>query len=311
MQATANGLIPSEDLESQIAPLLTEFEAQGLTWQVQSLSPLLDSANIRPQHWGEIAERIVNANKFNAVLIIHGTDSMAYTASAITFLLHQRITFPVVLTGAQYPISVEGSDAPANFVEAVEHCTKLADGVHLSFAGQCINGARSAKVDASALAAFGAPKKSSMVVRRTAIGFDFTQDVRDWGDLNICVIRVTPTLGVKHATAIVNSKPDAIILEVYGVGTLPDQDQTLLGAFDKAVKSGTIIVAVTQCAAGALDLDVYAAGQPLRQLQVINGGDMTTEAALAKVTVLLHLGYPEAMIRTLLSRNICGEMTDV
>lgn len=311
MQASAKGFIPSENLVSQLVALLPEFEAQGLTWQVQLLSPLLDSANIQPKHWGEIADKIANAQGVDAVLVIHGTDSMAYTASALSFLLHQRIEFPVVLTGSQYPIGIQDSDAVSNFVEAVDQCMSLVEGVHVSFAGQCISGARSAKIDANALTAFGAPKQATMAVKSTAIGFDFTQDKRDWNDLNVGVIRVSPSLQSKQITAIAETKPDAIILEVYGVGTLPDQDETLLKAFENAVNQGTIIIAVTQCADGELDFDVYATGQILQQLKVINGYDLTTEAALTKVMVLLHLGYSEAMIRTLMSRNICGEMTDV
>ncbi len=310
MQPTANGLVPHGELAQCIAPLLAPFEARGLKWQVQSLSPLLDSANMQPEHWNQLAESVIKHVQSNAVILIHGTDSMAYTASALSFLLHQRIDKPVILTGSQYPLGYEGGDAQSNFVEAVEHSTALSNGIFVSFAGQLILGARSVKVDANGLAAFAAPKQQTMQVNSTAIGFDFTQPRRPFEDINVWVLKITPALSLKQITTILDNKPDAIILEVYGVGTLADQNIELIKSLKNASTEGTLLLAVTQCHAGGVDLDVYAISQALHDIEVIDGKDMTTEAALTKIMVLLHLGYPKSMIRTLMPRNICGELTD-
>ncbi|MFT5259874.1 MAG: L-asparaginase [Saprospiraceae bacterium] len=311
MQQTERGLAPSGNLTERIAPILQPYEDQDISWQVQSLSPLLDSANMQGKYWVQMADLIVAAPDADAVLLIHGTDSMAYTASALTYLLHQRFALPLIITGSQFPLGTENGDAEGNLKNAIEHCIETETGVFVSFAGELIPGARSSKINANALVAFGAPKHETMQAQTTAIGFDFTQDKRSFIDLNIGVIRITPALNVKQVDALLSSPLDALILEGYGVGTLPEQNVELVAALESANKAGTIIMAITQCHGGHVDLGLYATSQAMLKINAINGGDMTVEAALTKLMVLHYLGYPKNMIRTLAERNICGEMNHV
>jgi L-asparaginase len=145
MQQTERGLAPSGNLTERIAPILQPYEDQDISWQVQSLSPLLDSANMQGKYWVQMADLIVAAPDADAVLLIHGTDSMAYTASALTYLLHQRFALPLIITGSQFPLGTENGDAEGNLKNAIEHCIETETGVFVSFAGELIPGARSSK----------------------------------------------------------------------------------------------------------------------------------------------------------------------
>ncbi len=313
MQAGAQGLevASSQALITKLQPLMKPFEANDLNWQLQSLDPLLDSANMQMEHWSQLCKLVLDAEGHDCTLIIHGTDSMAYSAAALTFLLHQRYDKTVVLTGSQYPLGFADSDAESNFSEAVQHCLDAPQGVHLSFAGALLHGARAVKADANGLQAFAAPKATTMQTQPSSIGFDFELRKRPFANLNIVVLTVTPALTLIQLQAVLASRPDALILRVYGVGTLPDQNPAILMALSEAHKAGTVLLGVTQCAAGQMDFSQYQAGHTLLEAGVINGRDLTLEAALAKLAVLLHLGYPHEMIRTLVARNLCGEMNNV
>jgi L-asparaginase len=308
MRATAAGYAPVPGyLPDAIAarPELHEPEVPELV--IHEHDTLLDSAAARPQDWLRIAADIAQrADEFDGFVVLHGTDTMAYTASALAFLL-RGLGKPVVITGAQIPIGVLRSDGRQNLLTAVLVAAR--DDVRevcLVFGSRILRGCRAVKESASGFEAFASPNEPPLGRAGVAIEIDAARlrapeatPVRLPAALDVPVglLRVYPGM---PAPALPESA-GGLVIEAYGAGTTPE--------LDLAVSRDVVVVAVSQCLDGRVDLGAYASGAPLVAAGAVGGLDMTTEAAYAKLVVLLAEGHPADEVRALMARDLCGELT--
>jgi L-asparaginase len=308
MRATAAGYAPVPGhLSGAIAdrPELHEPEVPELV--IHEHDPLLDSAAARPADWLRIAADLAaRADEFDGFVVLHGTDTMAYTASALAFLL-RGLGKPVVITGAQIPIGVLRSDGRQNLLTAVLVAAR--DDVRevcLVFGSRILRGCRAVKESASGFEAFASPNEPPLGRAGVAIELDATRlrapeptrvRLPDALDVPVGLLRVYP--GMPAAT--VPAAAGGLVIEAYGAGTMP--------ALELSLAPDVIVVAVSQCLDGRVDLGAYAAAAPLVAAGAVGGLDMTTEAAYAKLVVLLAEGRPPAEVRELMARDLCGELT--
>ena len=306
MLQTPQGLAPGGGFEARMRAGLGH-EAPG--WRFHELLPLLDSANISQANWLAMRDAIVKAvthDGHDAVLLLHGTDTLAYSAAALSFLL-LGLPVPVVLTGAMLPAGVEGSDAWANLGGAMQALqVGIAPGVHLYFNGQLMHGARVSKLRSDAFDAFAVLPRQRHGERAGALPSRLNyQQPRQ--PLNLAVLPFFPGIAACHVQALLDSGARALLLECYGSGTGPADDAELLAVLRAAHARGVVLVAISQCPHGHVEFGLYAAGSQLRASGVVCAGGMTREAALGKLFALLGAGLGQPEVERWFSLDLCGE----
>lgn len=322
MQKTHAGYAPAQGyLEEQMARL-PEFANPALpAYQIYEFDPLLDSSNMTPGDWLKIAQAIAaHYEAYDGFVVIHGTDTMAYSASALAFLL-EGLRKPVILTGSQIPLCEVRSDALENLITALLIAGRYPiPEVCLYFGGKLLRGCRASKINASGLSAFDSLNYPPLGIAGIDLVFNWNAvepppppetplNVPDLAYAEIGVLKIYPGISAGVVKNFLQPPLQGAVLEAYGVGTAPDRDAALLGAFHEAAERGVVMVGVTQCRQGAVDLGSYATGASLAQAGVTGGLDMTTEAALAKLFYLFGLGYPPDQVRQMLAANLRGEFT--
>lgn len=277
----------------------------------------LDSSNIRPQEWQEMARVIFEKRKFyDGMVVAHGTDTMAYTVSALSFML-PNIDIPVVFTGSQLPMWELLSDAQDNMRTAFSMAAAGKAGIFLAFDRKVMLGCRSVKVRASAFSAFEsintmyAAQVSSLglVINDAAIPVPTGEPaLRSEISDKVFLLKLTPGLSPDIFDALCSMGYRGIVLEAFGLGGINVMHQGLSG-IRKAVQRGVSVVVTTQCLYDSADLQVYQVGRKLMEMGVIQGKDMTTEAAMCKLMWCIGQGYDPDMIARVFSKNLCGEVT--
>ncbi|MBH3363486.1 asparaginase [Pseudomonas sp. URMO17WK12:I11] len=310
MLETPEGLAPSGGFESRMRDHFAMMaDAPEVTWTLQELDPLLDSANMQQHNWLAMRDAIVDAVRVrghDAVLVLHGTDTLAYSAAALSFLL-LGLPVPIVLTGSMLPAGAPGSDAWDNLCGALRQFDHpLEAGVQLYFAGKLLHGCRASKLRSEAFDAFAAlprHRQSEHVAPLPAhLGY---QQPRE--RVNLAVVPVFPGLQAGHLEALLGSGVQGLLLECYGSGTGPSDDQALLDTLRAARQRGVMLVAISQCPEGDVVFDTYAAGSRLRAAGLVSGGGMTREAALGKMFALLGAGLDVKEAEHWFALDLCGE----
>ena len=254
----------------------------------------LDSSDIGPEEWSVLVDEIAAARAgHDGVVVIHGTDTMAYSASALSFAL-SGLDRPVVLTGSQRPLGEIRSDARRNLVDAVDLATRDIPEVGVCFDGSLLRGSRATKGDAWSYTAFASPNCAPLArlgldveiaphVRRPTV--PFAVDARF--DARVAVCYVTPGMEPRllERLAAVDAEDGArgVVLAAFGVGNVPSRARSLATAVRRLVDGGVTVAVVTQAHAGAVDLSLYANGVVLGDAGALSGGDMGIEAAVAKL----------------------------
>lgn len=289
-----------------------------------SFDKVVDSSDIQPKHWIEIAELVYkNYALFDGFVVLHGTDTMAYTASGVSFLL-ENLGKPVIFTGAQLPIGVLRTDARENLITSVELASHSTDGkptvpeVCVYFKNQLYRGNRSHKINSELFQAFNSVNYPVLAEAGVNLNF-YTDAIAEQAilplkqhkklDTNIAILKIFPGLSqevVKAVTGIKGLK--ALILETYGSGNAPTE-QWFVKAIKQAVANGVIVLNVTQCYGGAVEQGKYETSRQLDEVGVIGGADMTTEAAVAKLMFLLGNYKDKAEIVEKLQYDLRGELT--
>jgi len=277
----------------------------------------LDSGDMQPPDWVDLASAVHHAlatEAFDGVVIVHGTDTMAYGASALALMLGP-LTRPVVFTGAQRPLVEVRTDARQNLVDAVFTATLPVPEVCIAFASRVLRGARSMKRDSWALAAFDSPSCRPLV--ELGIDAEIASHVRLPAaalapfdprlEPRVLAVRVFPGLDPALLLGAVRVGVKGLVLEAYGTGNLPKLGGSLIPAIEEAHARGVPVLVVSQCPRGVVEMGRYPGGAAAAAAGAISGGDMTVEAALAKM--MIGLGRYRSMdeLRAWIERDIVGE----
>lgn len=308
MQASANGLAPASGFEARMREQFADVNVP--TWRFREMSPLIDSANMTPTYWQHLRCAVVEAvdDGCDAVLILHGTDTLAYSAAAMAFQL-LGLPAPVVFTGSMLPAGVPDSDAWENVRGALLALgAGLAPGVHLYFHGALMAPTRCAKIRSFGRHPFAALQRQGGAAKVDAIA-DTLGYRQPKALANVGVLPLVPGLSAALLDSLIDSGIQALILECYGSGTGPSDNPAFLASLQRAQNQGVVVVAITQCHEGGVELDVYEAGSRLRGVGVLSGGGMTREAAFGKLNALLGAGLPTAEVRRLVELDLCGELS--
>ena len=277
----------------------------------------LDSSNIRPEEWQHIARSVFEMRMdFDGIVISHGTDTMAYTASAVTFMLPD-IDIPVVFTGSQLPLADMLSDGPDNLRTAFAMAASEKPGVFLAFDRKVMLGCRAVKVRATDFSAFESVN-ARYAAQITGLGLRVNDQVipkvkgparlMDQISSDVFLLKLTPGLSPKIFDALVGMGYKGVVVEAFGLGGVNVLNEGLNG-IRAAMDAGMSVVITTQCLYDSSDLKVYQVGNKLLELGVIQGRDMTTEAAMTKLMWAIGQGMSQKEIRKLFAIDLAGEIT--
>lgn len=322
MKATLRGYLPQAGfLEEQMRRMPELKHAEMPEYELHEFDPLLDSANMRPSNWLTIAQYIESRYaEYSGFVVIHGTDTMAYTSSALSFLL-TGLDKPVVLTGSQIPLCEFRNDARENLITSllVAANSELPE-VTICFGGFLLRGCRARKVTANGFDAFQSPNIAPLGTIGTRININkalirpqsaepFRLAFSTDSSPQVAAIRLFPGIDREILTNLFRPPLKGIVIEAFGVGNAPSNDEQFLRVIQAAVERDVIIVVCTQCHHGRVDLHEYAAGRALAHAGAISGFDMTAEAALAKLYCLLNQGLTADEVKSRMQSDWVGELS--
>ncbi len=277
----------------------------------------LDSSNIRPEEWQAIARHIFEGRVgFDGIVVSHGTDTMAYTASAVTYML-PNIDLPVVFTGSQLPLADILSDGPDNLRTAFAMAASGHRGVFLAFDRKVMLGCRAVKVRASGFSAFESVNaRYAALVSNQGLVVDPAvlpkttgpAELRPDISRNVFLLKLTPGLNPAVFDMLAAMGYKGIVIEAFGLGGVNVLHKGLRG-IHRAVEDGISVVVTTQCLYDSANLQVYQVGNKLLELGVIQGRDMTSEAAMTKLMWAIGQGMEPGQIAALFAKNLAGEVT--
>lgn len=313
----AQGLAP--DIKS--GDLLEMLPELGRHFQIQSRDILnLDSSNIQPEEWQYIAKIVAeNLPDYDGIIITHGTDTMAYTASALSYML-QNLDKPVVLTGAQVPIERMFTDARRNLQTAFAAVDAGICGVTIAFDDKIINGCRAVKVRTLGFNAFesiSAPYLGEIYAdgvhlygtgSQNRVG-DGTFCLRSGLCTDVFLLKLIPGTNPDIFDRLLDMKYRGIVVEAFGAGGTHFERRNLIPKLENLVRRGISVVACSQCLYEKSDFSLYEVGQKLLRAGVIPGRDMTTEAIVTKLMWALGQTTDSGMVRRIFDTNYAGEIT--
>ncbi len=306
---------------------LSELDTEDLNVDIWAFDPLVDSSDVHPNNWAEMANVIyTHYDQYDGFVVLHGTDTMAYSASALSFML-ENLSKPVIFTGSQIPMGVLRTDARENLLTAIEIAAAqdeegyaIVPEVCICFEDKLFRGNRTTKKNAEHFGAFNSYNYPALA--RAGVHIKYEPHLIHYGDLNkplrlrtkvdqnVAILKLFPGISAQTVEAILNiPNLRAVILETYGSGNAPSATW-LYNTLKEAIARGMIIVNKTQCNTGAVAMGQYETSINLMKAGVLSGYDITTEALLTKMMYLLgENGDDTNEVKRLLTKSLCGEMT--
>lgn len=312
---------------SQILDEVPEIRKFAFKIDTYSFEPPIDSSDVEPSLWQDLARLIKEKYEdYDGFIILHGTDTMSYSASALSFML-DGLTKPVIFTGSQLPIGVPRTDGKENLISAVEIASAKDEEGHPAVPEVCVcfdsllmRGNRSTKVNSEVFRAFQSPNFPPLAEAGINIRYnnEYIRKPNDWYqsltintemDTRVSILKIHPGITPEVVRNILCGKDTrAIIMETYGSGNAPTRDW-FLDIVKESSAMNKIIVNVTQCLAGTVNMNIYANGKALERAGVIDGYDSTTESALAKLFYLMGKSRDNEWVKAMMSRNLKGEIS--
>ena len=325
MKDSGHGLVPFDFQE-----ILNEVpELRKFTFKIDSCTfdPLIDSSDVEPGMWKELARLIKEKyDDYDGFVVLHGTDTMAYSASALSFML-DSLTKPVIFTGSQLPVGSLRTDGKENLVSAIEVASAkdskgraMVPEVAIYFNSQLIRGNRATKVNATAFDAFRSPNCPPLAEAGINIRYNKAEirypaarpapfSIHTELDTRVAILKVHPGITCQVArNVLLGDGIRAVILETYGSGNAISKPWFTDIVRESAAK-GKIILNITQCLAGDVNMNLYATGKSLKEAGVVSGGDITTEGGLAKLFYLMGEHADNEKVKRLLEKNLKGEIS--
>lgn len=312
---------------SQILAEVPELRKFAYKIDSYTFSPLIDSSDVEPKLWIALVDLIESKyDEYDGFVILHGTDTMAYSASALSFMI-ENLTKPVIFTGSQLPIGMPRTDGKENLISAVEIAAAKDENGHalvpevcICFDNMLMRGNRTTKVHSDNFRAFRS--ENCQPLAEAGISIKYNQSTirkpENWNskpifhtqlDTRVSILKLHPGITeqvVEHILCGTESR--AVIIETYGAGNAPSKDW-FIALIRKAAENGKIILNVTQCLAGSVNMDIYATGKCLKNSGVCNGYDCTTEGALAKLFYLMGASEDNSAVKTMLELDLRGEIS--
>ena len=286
--------------------------------------PVLDSSNMNPDVWAKLANIIYDHyEKYDGFVVLHGSDTMAYSASALSFML-ENLNKPVIFTGSQLPLGVMRTDGRENFITSIEIAAAKEDDtfivleVCIYFENRLMRGNRTTKYNTSFFNAFQSGNYPSLADVGVYINYHRNNILRpNFKKLklqtamnrNVAILKLYPGISHQLIKSILQTEGlQALVLETFGSGNAPN-DTVLLGELKKAIDRGLVVVNISQCMSGMVEQEKYETGMALKRIGVLGGKDMTTEAAVTKLMYLLGRNPDAGEVKRLMQESLRGELT--
>ena len=323
MNRGAKGYQPETGFLAQQLATLPELSRPEMPkYELVEFDPVLDSSDMLPRDWLAIAEIIVRRyDDFDGFVVLHGTDTMAYTASALPFMI-PGLNKTVVITGSQIPLSEVRNDARENLITALMVAADYdVPEVCVLFGKHLLRGCRTTKFSASSFDAFDSPNYPPLATVGTRI--DLNESVirrpeksaklslKKIETQEVATFRLFPGVSAAVLRNLLQQPLKALVLESFGVGNGPTTNPDFTNAIREATENGTIVVNCSQCRHGAIQQTNYATGTALSEAGAISGGDLTIETAIAKLLFLFSCNLPIEEIKAGLQKNMVGELTEI
>jgi len=310
---------------SNMVDEIPELKSSKYHLSSYAFTPLIDSSNVNPKVWVRIAELIEeNYERFDGFVVLHGTDTMSYSASALSFML-ENLAKPVVFTGSQLPIDIPRTDAKKNLLTAIDIAAAERNGkpaiqeVAIFFQNILLRGNRTIKHNAEEFKAFQsynypALAESGVHIRFNDPAINYPKDRGEFKvstklDMDVMLLKIYPGINHQMVEQILQADTiKAIILETYGAGNAPD-DPWFIESVSGAIAKGKIIMNITQCAEGAVEMGLYETSKALEQCGVVGGHDITAEAAITKMMYLLGKYKKGEELISALNKSLRGEIS--